>query len=155
MISFVPAHEDPEKYKHMAKDYIRTLHSFDQTVIWSNAAWDRSIQFSYLIENDGEVIGFFSKEELKFPGHTDALYIGEFYIAPKYRRKGFGKEAVSVIIKDWEDDILLYVLNRNMTAKSFWAAMERSFGWHRIDRADVPDERGCDKRVYRQKWKRG
>ena len=155
MISLTPAADHPELYKALAKDYIKTLRNYDRKIIWSNSAWDQSIGKTTLIEKDSETIGFVTWSfNTTSRGHT-MVYIEEFYIAPKFRQKGYGVEAVRVLMQEAGTNYLyLYVLTRNMIAKSFWAKAERELGWCRIIYDEIPEENGCDLRIYKQKPKK-
>ncbi len=151
MIQLTDAHENPELFYHHAKNYIKELKKIDKTVIWDNSKWEQALGQSKFIEQDGEVVGFVTSEVQDRQPFSQACFIQAFYVLPKLRKKHIGARAVAELLKEWKGDIYLYVLNKNMAAKSFWASIERDSGWYRKTRKDLQEESGYDLRVYVKK----
>lgn len=135
----------------LAKEYIETLRKYDSRIIWDEGAMSHMIWDAKFIREGRTVQGFVITEEVKFSIYKDILYIEEFYIEPEARRKGIGREAVRALMEHWKGDVFLYVLHGNFEASAFWTAIEREFGWKRIQRPEIRKEEGCELRVYETK----
>ena len=149
-IELVPCYSDKALFIRLAKDYIKTLRTFDSSIRWDEKTWEDMIWYAEFILEDRTIQGFVITEEVRFQVVSDLWYIAEFYIVPEARRKGLGLEAVKKIVSKWHGDVFLYVLKRNHVASLFWQSVEDKLGWKRNDRPEIRQERGCELRVFSQ-----
>lgn len=147
-IELVPCYLDRELFLRLAKDYIETLHKYDNAIIWDEDAMGRTIWDAQFIMEDRTIQGFIISEDVKFAVYKDVKYIAEFYVAPEARRRGVGIEAVKALLENWDGDVFLYILHGNFEGRAFWSAVEQKLGWIRIDRPEIRKEEGCELRVY-------
>lgn len=147
-IELVPCHIDKPMYMLFAKDYINTLHGYDEEIIWDEHEAEKWIWDARFIVNDGVMCGFIITQEAKYKKAADLLYIAEMYVEEEERFHGVGIEAVRAAVDGWDGDVFLYILNGNADGRAFWDAVERELKWKRVNRADVRQERGCELRVY-------
>lgn len=148
MISIQPARENEKLCLSMYKKYIKELRRYDKNVLPDMDAFRRYFHGTHLLMLDDEVIGFVTCELVIRSGCPDIMQIRDLYILPQHRRKGYADQAVQVMERAWGKDIYLCVLKKNMVAKSFWAEMERSHKWWRIDRHDLEAPPGYDLRAF-------
>jgi predicted acetyltransferase len=83
--------------------------------------WIRDLCECYIIQSDGSPAGFvilLTKQE-KLPKGTD-YELMDFYIAPKYRRSGIGAQAARLAFDLHHGTWIVYQLERNLPARSFW-----------------------------------
>lgn len=115
-------------FKKMYIDYITELSQYSER-LRNDPITDDDIQdintnpflIRYFITNEKETpIGFclMGFGENTHPG-TD-WFIAEFYIQPKYRRKGYGKKFMRDFIKTHPGEYCYFVLKENQKAKAFW-----------------------------------
>lgn len=147
-VKLVPCYTDRELYLRLVKEYIETLREHDSSIIWDEASVGHMIWDAQFIMEDRTIQGFVISEEIKFALYSDIKYIAEFYVVPDARRRGIGKEAVRELLRDWDGDVFLYVLHGNFEASAFWMDIEQEFGWKRIKRPEIREERGCELRVF-------
>ena len=148
-VELVPCHVERDMYMMLAKDYIDTLHGYDEKIIWDEQAASKWMWDARFIVDGGIMCGFIITEEVRFKNSPGLLYIAEMYVAEDERRRGVGIEAVRAAVEGWDGEVFLYILDKNEAGKSFWDAVERELGWERTTRAEVRLESGCELRVYR------
>ena len=54
-------------------------------------------------------------------------YIGEFFIRPEERRKGYGRKAVEEMLTEYPGRYCYFVLKKNKPAKTFWEYIRKEF----------------------------
>lgn len=93
----------------------------------------------YFIEVDGETVGFIILQHVgeQYDVKPAMWYIVEFYIAPGYRRKGYGKLAVEFFLEFYNHDFFYYVLKENVPARRFWEDITKTFSLKEVYRPDV------------------
>lgn len=148
MIELIPAYGDRHLFLRLAHDYVDTLHEYDEKVIWDEATWLGMLWNADFIMEDRTVQGFVVTRQVPFNVFPDCLYIAEFYVVPEARKRGVGKEAVKAMMNYWAGDVFLYILSGNFAARAFWMAVEKELGWKRIQRPEIPEEPGCELRVF-------
>lgn len=78
-----------------------------------------------IVYREDEVVGYmlyYQHAEEYFP-YSDSIYVRQFFIARRYRRRGIGQEAFERIAAEFFPDdrsIMLDVLENNPEAKAFW-----------------------------------
>ena len=147
-IDLVPCYSDRALFLRLYRDYVETLHEFDNEIIWDELSAASYMWHSKFIVEDRTIQGFVMTEEVKFKLYPDLLYIAEFYIVPEARKRGVGTAAVRAATEGWNGDVFLYILQHNFTARAFWTAVEKELGWKRIQRPEIRQERGCELRVF-------
>ena len=147
-IQLIPVYTDRKLFLDMARDYVDTLHEYDSSIRWDELTWQDNVWSAYFIMEDRTIQGFVVKEEIPYKVFPDMLYIMEFYVVPESRGRGVGTAAVEALVKDWHEDVFVYILKDNFTAKAFWSAVENKLGWERIQRPEIRNEKGCELRVY-------
>lgn len=147
-VELVPAYSDRKLFLELAKDYIDTLHKFDSSIRWDEPTWHDAVWASSFIMQERTVQGFIVSEIVHYKVFPDMLYIGEFYVVPEERLKGIGIAAVETLVKDWHEDVFLYILHGNFAAKAFWGEVEHRLKWERTQRPEIRQENGCELRVY-------
>ena len=147
-IQLVPAYSDRELFLKLAKDYVDTLHRYDSSIRWDELTWTDNVWSAYFIMEERTIQGFVVKETIPYKVFPNMLYIAEFYVVPEARQRGVGMATVETLVKDWDEDVFLYILKDNFAAKAFWGAVEQRLGWERAYRPEVKEEKGCELRVY-------
>lgn len=148
MIDLVPCYADRNLYLRLAKDYIQTLQQFDSKIIWDERSVLDQLWNAFFIMEGRTVQGFLIKETVQFDFYPPALYIQEFYVVPEARKRKIGLTAVKELLKNWDGDIYLYILEQNIGARIFWNVVEVELGWRKIKRPEIREEEGCELRVY-------
>ena len=148
MVDLVPCYADRNLYLRMAKDYINTLKQYDGEIVWDERAFLDKLWDACFIMEDRTIQGFVVSTTIKFEVFPDAMYIEETYVVPEARKKGYGKAAVMNLMKNYDGDVFLYVLDQNFEARLFWEVIEADLGWKRIERPEIRNEPGCELRVY-------
>ena len=151
MIELASCFLDRDLFLRMAKDYIDTLATYDNEILWDEVTWNGVIWNAQFIVEDRTIQGFAVTETQRFCFFPDAFYIAEFYIAPEARRKHIGTEAVKALTENWNGDLYLYVIDQNTPARFFWSNVEAELGWKRIKRPELRQEEGCELRVFSTK----
>ena len=147
-IDLVPCYSDRALFLRLYRDYVDTLHEFDNTIVWDEISASQYMWSAFFSMEDRTIQGFVITEEVCYKLYSDLLYIAEFYIVPEARRQGVGLAAVRAITGKWHGDVFLYILNHNFAAKGFWGAVERELGWKQIDRPEIRREKGCELYIY-------
>lgn len=150
ILTFENASADLSTYLQMAENYVHDLQAFSPDLRWSREAWLNDLSGTFLIRSRTDVIGLVVLEIVNFFEQPEALYFSEFYLRPEFRRQGYGREAVSAILDQWDRDLFLYVLKGNQTAAQFWNTMAKENHWKKIERPEIRQERDCELRIYRQ-----
>lgn len=96
----------------------------------------------YFIKADGETIGFIILQyvDKRYDVISPLWYIVEFYIAPEYRRQGYGEAAIKFFLEFYKKDFFYYVLKENIPAKRFWGNITKTFHLKEVYRSDVVRE---------------
>lgn len=81
---------------------------------------DQSGQRWLVAEEGGEVVG-----HIRFIKHSDYGEINMMYILPLHQRRGIGKKLLATAIKNFNDEIIVDVINYNIQAIHFY----ESFGF--------------------------
>lgn len=94
----------------------------DECVIFN--WWIRDNCFHYLIRADGKPAGFANvcTRQPHMPEGVDYELL-DFYIAPKYRRQGAGRQAARMIFGQHHGRWVVYELEKNFPARAFWQAV--------------------------------
>ena len=98
----------------------------------------------FILNDDGEKIGFCL---VGFGQNTHPLtsyYIAEFYVLPKYRRMGFGEKAVYDLLSILPGTYCYHVLKSNVNARTFWDNILKKFGCKRLHIDDTLELEDCD-----------
>ncbi|MGD9857495.1 MAG: GNAT family N-acetyltransferase [Planctomycetaceae bacterium] len=85
------------------------------------AGWLDGGYRAVLFEQEDDVIGY-----VLYKPEPEWLYLRQFFIAPDYRRQGFGRRAMNRLMSDlWKDAarIRLDVLSGNDVAIAFWRSV--------------------------------
>lgn len=93
----------------------------------------------YFIEVNCETVGFIILQyvDARYDVMPAMWYIVEFYIAPGYRRMGYGPAAVKFFLECYKRDFFYYVLKENIPAKRFWGNITKTFSLKEVYRPDV------------------
>jgi len=87
--------------------------------------WLSGDRDAVIVERDEDVIGYmlFWHHADEYYPYKDSFYIRQFFIEPRYRRRGIGQVAFNLIVKHHFADsaaITLDVLQSNPEGKAFW-----------------------------------
>lgn len=127
-----------QSFKEMYESYLNAMAAYidieePHEIIINRVAWEGTSggHKDYLITLDGEPIGLaiLGNWPNSFSRHD--TYIQEFFILPKYQRKGYGTEAVRWIMDRGpvDGDISLYIVPKNKPAKAFWSKALEELGY--------------------------
>jgi GNAT superfamily N-acetyltransferase len=78
-----------------------------------------------IVERDDDAIGYlvyYGQDEKYYP-YENSVYVRQYFIQPRYRRRGIGQVAFERIAKEYfppHAAIMLDVLHTNPEAKAFW-----------------------------------
>ena len=135
-------------------DFLDSLSEREYTERWTRFI-DRGSSRVYVVEHDGELIGFASggRERAGETGYTGELYA--IYILDAFQRHGYGRELVKAVVTGLRemglDDMIIWVLRDNQPARLFYERLggvyvraqpitigsatleEVSYGWPRLD----------------------
>lgn len=129
--------KDAAKFSRMYIDYITELSEYSSrlsqlstTEIKRDAIgyFEDGYYIPFIIEQNTETIGFFviGKKENKHPDADN--FLAEYYIIPKFRRQGIGKDIAKRILKQYGTKWSLFVLAENVQAYSFWESVINEIG---------------------------
>lgn len=123
--------EERKKFIRLYKAYEKELREIGADI----PEWSKEDEFTFArikndsdyvyFENDkGEYVGFanLGTNSNTFSSLKGEVYIQDFCILKKYRRKGYGTEAIKLIQKKYKT-FSLYVYKKNDTAVKFWGKM--------------------------------
>jgi predicted acetyltransferase len=79
--------------------------------------WEDDDRIPYLVRLDGRDVGFALVREHRV---ADFREMAEFYIAPAYRRRGFGRDAARSLFARHPGWWHLQILDSNTGAQTFW-----------------------------------
>jgi len=147
-VQLTPAYMDKTLFLRLAKDYVDTLSQYDRQIRWDELSWGGSLLKDEFIMEDRTVQGFVITETVQFDFYPPILYITELYVVPEARKRGVGLATVKELMKKWNGDVYLYILDRNTEARIFWNVVEAELGWKRINRSEIQQEEGCELRIY-------
>jgi predicted acetyltransferase len=101
--------------------------------------WTDAARWPYVIEADDETIGFIFVNRWSPSGRGTDHAVAEFYIAPLWRRRGYGIEAARQVLRRHPGQWELAVFNRNETARAFWPMAIARADATSCQRIDGPD----------------
>ncbi len=86
--------------------------------------WIRDTCFPYLMRVEGNPAGFviICSNKKHLPKEVD-YELMDFYIAPKYRRQGVGKQAAYRAFDLYRGRWVVYQLEKNVLARRFWQSV--------------------------------
>jgi len=149
MIELASCSMDRELFMRMARDYVEALSKYDSEIVWDEMTWSKAAWYAQFIVEDRTVQGFVITEINTFAVFPPAMCIAEFYVVPEARNRHIGTHAVEAVMKSWDGDVFLYILDQNRPARFFWTDVEAELGWTRIERPEIREEPGCELRVYK------
>ena len=102
---------------------------------------DRSV---VLLLRDDEVIGYllYKPTREEYYPYGPCIYVRQFFIERRMRRRGIGKIAFELIVKEYFEPgiaIILEVLESNPEAKAFWENLGFSIFYTTLRRETSPD----------------
>ncbi|MBO0777958.1 MAG: GNAT family N-acetyltransferase [Ktedonobacteraceae bacterium] len=147
-IAVAPANEQEMRtIRHFFLDFFYALSQYDDNILINEAGlpiwkphglpgpqtvdefvtsnwWIRDECLRYLIRVDGNPAGFaiVCAEKKYLPEGIDFELL-DFYITPKYRQQGVGRQAAIQVLELHHGRWVVYELARNMTARRFWQAV--------------------------------
>lgn len=157
----VPGGSDVDTYVSMYKSYGTELRQYDPTLPEFTDAFCMQLAnlhirysttlFADFLMVDDKIIGFSVGQFVSFKRPFDNYYIVEFYIKPEYRRKGYGLEAVKLILNTYHfDRIFWYVIVGNTPAERFWSKVSKTLGLTPVYAGNIKYEKGCSTWAYMQ-----
>lgn len=86
--------------------------------------WIRDLCYHYLIRVDGNPAGMIiiCAEQQYLPAGVE-YELQDFYITPKYRRQGVGRQAARAVFNLYHGTWVVYQLERNLPARAFWQSV--------------------------------
>lgn len=147
-VQFVAVKDDTKSiFLAMYRDYIQTLAQYSDYLashpqtdddIRENYLEDDLLQ-SYFIYTEEQIIGFIVLQyvDKKYEVNPPMWYIVEFYIASKYRGRGYGAKAVEQFLHKCSGGFFYYILRKNSLAKKFWSAVTARFNIYEVERPDI------------------
>jgi predicted acetyltransferase len=101
--------------------------------------WSEPTRWPYVIEAGSETVGFIFINRWSPSGRGTDHAVAEFYVAPPWRRRGYGIDAACQVLRwhpgQWE----LAFFTRNENARGFWPAAILSACAAFCERIDAPD----------------
>ena len=101
----------------------------------------------YLLSSDGissyeDIIGFAIIG--KYPNSYDenSLYIQEFFIRKEYRKKGYGRQFATELLKNTNKNVFYETLNENIIGSLFWKNVLSKMGYQQLRMMNKPHNMG-------------
>lgn len=106
---------------------------------------------SFLIYIKDELVGLIVYQDAFW---ASVLYIDNFYIIPKYRKKRLGTAVIEYLMKDFKDEtrILLYVLKGNYVGESFWNNVAKKMNWKPYFNSEIRINDEDEEMLKRKLW---
>ena len=124
------------------KDCLRELSEFgvvEENYAYFHDYWKKSTRWPYVIEVDGEPIGFIFINQWSPSGRGTDYAVAEFYIAPRWRGQRHGTDAAHQVLQRHPGQWELAFFNGNVRAQTFWPAAIVKAGAESYERVDGPD----------------
>jgi predicted acetyltransferase len=133
---------DKSHVRGQLQDCLEELRAFatvEQAYAYFDDYWNASTRWPYVVEGSGKSIGFILINQWSPSGLGTDYAVAEFYIAPRSRGRGYGKEAACQVFQKHRGQWELAIFNGNTRAQAFWPAAIIKSGaasFDRIARAD-------------------
>jgi predicted acetyltransferase len=130
---------DQPLVRSLLTDCLKELSAFgavDETYPYFLDYWTEPTRYPYVIEAGGESIGFIFINRWSPSGQGADRAVAEFYVAPRWRRRGYGMDAARQVLQQHPGRWELAFLNRNVSAQAFWPAAIMSAGGTSCERID-------------------
>ena len=152
MLNWIDAGTDRELFLRMYHQYLKDLSAYSKTAsefmdspsvdaqIVNNYLLDPHVS-TYFVKNKNDLIGFIAVQHvgIQYGVEKPIWYIVEFFIAPEFRRCGYGGKMFRSFLERHEGDFFYYVIKKNLPAKSFWAKMTQTLNLKEVKRPDIDD----------------
>jgi predicted acetyltransferase len=128
--------------RHQLKDYLNELSAFgsvEERYAYFDEYWKESTRSAYVVEVDGEPIGFIFINQWSPSGRGTDYSVAEFYIAPRWRGRRHGTGAAHQVFQRHPGQWELAVFNGNARALAFWPAAIMRANAVSYERVDGPD----------------
>ncbi len=119
------------------QDYLQELSQFgrqkknekgEYPYQYFDSYWEDNKRYPFFIMIDNEIAGFIFVNNHSVLSEDNNLHaIGEFYILPKFRKIGIGKEAAFQIFNQFSGKWEVSQLNGNLQAIEFWRKVINEF----------------------------
>jgi len=129
--------DDKATMRAMLADHLREIRAFgpvEEPYPYFDVYWTEATRWPYLIEVDGEPIGFVMVNQWSPSGRGTDHAIAEFYIGPVHRRLGLGVEAARQAFLAHPGQWELAIFEANRPAQAFWPRAIASVGGRSLER---------------------
>jgi predicted acetyltransferase len=101
--------------------------------------WKEPTRWPYVIQVNGEPVGFIFINQWSPSGRGTDYAIAEFYIAPRWRGQRHGTAAAHQVLQRHPGQWEVAFFNGNVRAQAFWPAAIMNAGAEAYERVDRPD----------------
>jgi predicted acetyltransferase len=121
-VTLVPA-DEKLRLRDVLRDYLAELSRYGEVsddYPFFDAYWQDDDRWPYMIEADGQLIGFALVNTWSPSQQGTDFALAEFYILPDFRHAGVGRRAFAALLDKHRGVWELSVMPQNEAAKTFW-----------------------------------
>lgn len=131
------------RLRDFLRDYLAELSRYGKVIVdypFFDAYWQADDRWPYMIEADGQLVGFALVNTWSPSQRGTDFALAEFYILPDFRHAGVGTRAFAALLHKHRGVWELSVMAQNEAARIFWQRTIATADITMVERCIVEDE---------------